>query len=277
MNLIKTVSLGDIRADASAQPRASLLTDKVSEYAERMTEGDAFPPMVVFFDGKIYWLADGFHRYHAAVRMDLANFPCDVRDGSLRDAVLFSCGANAAHGVPRTNEDKRRAVTKILNDSEWSGWTDSETARRCAVTHPFVGKLRASLVTVTCERPSEDDVAPRTYITKHGTIATMNTANIGGKRPLTAVPARAADSVVTASCSAPTEVKPADAAEVAGLANAVRMGLAALDPALDRIIQVGLDAFWLQASEQIRRQVISSAESLQVLAATAPRGTAPQQ
>jgi len=26
----------------------------------------------------------------------------------LGEAVLFSCGANDTHGVPRTNEDKRR-------------------------------------------------------------------------------------------------------------------------------------------------------------------------
>ncbi|GAC1572978.1 MAG: hypothetical protein NVS3B5_02200 [Sphingomicrobium sp.] len=173
----KELQLGDIRADTSAQPRASILTDKVAEYVERMSAGDEFPPIVVFFDGEVNWIADGFHRYHAAVGMGLTSFPCDVREGGLRDAVLFSCGANAAHGVPRTNEDKRRAVLKLLQDAEWSHWSDREIAKRAAVSHEFVRRLRP-VPDVTVNVDSE----PRTFTTKHGTVAKMNTAAIGKNR-----------------------------------------------------------------------------------------------
>jgi hypothetical protein len=38
-------------------------------------------------------------------------------------------------------------VMKVLQDTEWSSWTDAEISRRCAVTQPFVGKLRSSLIT----------------------------------------------------------------------------------------------------------------------------------
>jgi hypothetical protein len=79
----------------------------------------------------------------------------------LRDAVLFSCGANAAHGVPRTNEDKRRAVMKLLQDAEWSGWVDLEIARRAHVSNHFVRKLRDDIAPVTRNIPSE----PRTFTT----------------------------------------------------------------------------------------------------------------
>jgi len=48
----------------------------------------------------------------------------------------------------------------------WSRWSDREIARRCGVSHPFVGKIRSSLETIT------SDPAPRTYVTKHGTKAT---------------------------------------------------------------------------------------------------------
>ncbi len=64
----------------------------------------------------------------------------------------------------------RRAVLRLLNDGEWSQWSDREIARRCAVGKSFVGNLRASLATVDSER---------TYTTKHGTPAVMKTANIG--------------------------------------------------------------------------------------------------
>ena len=42
----------------------------------------------------------------AASAMEIS---AEMRDGTWRDAVLYSVGANAAHGLPRTNEDKRRA------------------------------------------------------------------------------------------------------------------------------------------------------------------------
>ena len=55
--------------------------------------------------------------------------------------------ANQPHGLRRTNEDKRRAMMTILEDGAWCGWADNEIARRCAVSQPFVGKMR-SLITV---------------------------------------------------------------------------------------------------------------------------------
>jgi hypothetical protein len=90
----------------------------------------------------------------------------------VRDAILFSVGANATHGHRRTNEDKRRAVLKLLNDREWSKWSDREIARQCSVGNKFVGDLRRSL---TVFEHSET----RAYTTKHGTVSTMDTSRIG--------------------------------------------------------------------------------------------------
>src|SRR5690606_10483672 len=60
-------------------------------------------------------------------------------------AVLFSVGANAKHGLQRTNEDKRRAVTTLLIDPEWQKWSDREIARRTGVHHDTVGTYRREL------------------------------------------------------------------------------------------------------------------------------------
>ncbi len=62
----------------------------------------------------------------------------------------------------------------LLNDEEWGKWSDSEIARRCAVSHTFVSSFRPSLATDASE--------PRTYTTRHGTTSTMHTGNIG-RRP----------------------------------------------------------------------------------------------
>jgi hypothetical protein len=72
----------------------------------------------VFYDGAEYWLADGFHRVHAAQKLRRLTIAADVRQGTRRDAVLLSARANAEHGLRRTNEDKRRAVLTLLADPE---------------------------------------------------------------------------------------------------------------------------------------------------------------
>lgn len=169
----QTLALSVIRADGGTQPRATLNMLVVDEYAEAMKSGATFPPVTVFYDGSEYWLADGFHRLSAAKSAGLESIAADVRQGTRRDAVLYSVGANNSHGLRRTNDDKRRAVETLLNDAEWSKWSDGEIARRCKVTQPYVSKFRSSLITVMSD-------APRQYTTKHGTVATMNTRNIGG-------------------------------------------------------------------------------------------------
>ncbi len=68
-------------------------------------------------------------------------------------------------------------VTLLLNDDEWSAWSDREIARRCAVSQPFVSKMRP----VTDNGYQSEPEQPRTYTTKHGTTYTQNTANIGRK------------------------------------------------------------------------------------------------
>jgi ParB-like chromosome segregation protein Spo0J len=134
--------LHNIRRDGGTQPRDSLNEEAVQGYAERLADGDTFPPVTVFFDGETYWLADGFHRAAASEQVSLTEIRAEVRQGTRRDAVLHSVGANATHGLPRTNADKRRAVLVLLNDPEWSRWSDREVGRRCNVSNNFVSTLR---------------------------------------------------------------------------------------------------------------------------------------
>ncbi len=194
-----TLPLSAIRADDRAQPRAALLTDRIGEYMEDIGRGDVFPPLVVFRDLEAYWLADGFHRYHAFVGLEFESAECVVHEGGLRDAILYSCGANAAHGLRRTNADKRQAVSRMLKDEEWSHWSDREIARRCNVDNHLVARLREQLAPVLTREipsepasgsgpPNESDGAgriqsqSRTYTDRHGNTSTMRTDNIGRKR-----------------------------------------------------------------------------------------------
>ena len=167
------ISLASIQMDGGTQSRSEISKSVVSEYAEAMKAGAHFPPVIVFHDGAANWLADGFHRCHAAREAGQSEIPATVHSGTRRDAMLYSAGANAAHGHRRTPEDKRNAVTMLLQDAEWGSWSNSEIARRASVSHTFVATVRASLETASSEE--------RTYITRHGTEALMKTAAIGRK------------------------------------------------------------------------------------------------
>lgn len=177
-----TLKIADIRIDGGTQSRVEIDTDVMSEYADAIRAGAKMPPVTVFFDGADHWLADGFHRLLA--RLDLSENPAEeeidteIIAGSQRDAILYAVGANASHGMRRSNDDKHRAVGILLADREWSKWSDREIARRCFVSHPLVASIRSSLeeLPVTLEDSGPEQ---RTYITKHGTEAVMNTVNIG--------------------------------------------------------------------------------------------------
>ncbi|GGR31522.1 ParB/RepB/Spo0J family partition protein [Deinococcus ruber] len=172
-----------IRTDGGTQMRVGPYhEDVLSDYGDVIQNGGSLPPLVVFFDAQHYWLADGFHRLKAYKTLNVREVEAEVKEGSKRDAILFAVGANASHGLRRTNADKRRAVETLLKDEEWSGWTDREIARRSHTSAPLVGKLRSEVtVNIYSEQGSAED--GRKYTTKHGTQATMNTANIGQRPP----------------------------------------------------------------------------------------------
>lgn len=169
---MQTITIEQIRLDGGTQPRAGIDEATVAEYAAQMEAGDLFPPLIVFHDGSSYWLADGFHRVAAWWRVGHETMPADVRQGTQRDAILYAVGANASHGLRRSNDDKRRAVLRLLEDEEWGQWSDREIARRTHTSHTFVAGLRATL--------TGNVASERTYTTRHGTTAVMDTANIGG-------------------------------------------------------------------------------------------------
>jgi transposase len=128
---------------ADTQMRVAIDQDTVEDYAEAIREGAEFPAVSVFTNGLTYWLADGFHRYYAAREAAAETITADVYQGTLRDAQIYAMGANANHGLRRTNTDKRHAVEIALSDEEWSGLPNTEIARMCAVTESFVRKIKS--------------------------------------------------------------------------------------------------------------------------------------
>lgn len=164
----KTINIKAIRIDGGTQSRVEIDNSIVAEYADAIRAKVAFPPMVVFHDGADYWLADGFHRWHAYNAAGKASAEVDVRAGTVRDAILFSFGANGAHGLRRTNADKRKAVESMLADPEWVKWSDHKIADACGVSQPFVSGIRTPKpITVITQQPKKQ-AKPITVISESG-------------------------------------------------------------------------------------------------------------
>lgn len=148
----KTLALDLIRIDGGTQMRAAIDQDTVAEYAAAWKAKAEFPPLVVFFDGTEYWLADGFHRYHGARAAKRASVEVTLHTGTQRDAQLFAAGANG--GLRRSNADKRKAVESLLADAEWGKRSSSWIAQHCRVSDTLVDSMRK-------KQHPEKDVEPR--------------------------------------------------------------------------------------------------------------------
>lgn len=142
MNAGTLVRLDRIRLDGGTQCRCDLDLPHINDLAEARSNGAQLPPLVVFHDGTNYWLADGFHRYHALHKTGHQEVECDVRSGPRLEAIKFALGANCQHGLRRTIADKRRAVEIALK--EFPKLSSREIARICAVGDQMVNQLRDS-------------------------------------------------------------------------------------------------------------------------------------
>lgn len=178
--MIEQLNISDLQIDRDLQMReAGVDVGVVADYAEALTEGTEFPPIIVFYDGENYWPGDGFHRIEAHKKAGRGTINSDVRQGNKRDAVLLAAGANANHGLRRSTADKRRSVVSLLRDPEWAKWSDRQIGKACGVDHKTVGKIRIDITsgeipqTRTFERNGREitmKVAQREAVQSGGSI-----------------------------------------------------------------------------------------------------------
>jgi hypothetical protein len=148
-----SLGIDAITLDSELQPRVKLDDSTVARYVEALQRGDKFPAVTVFYDGGKYWLADGFHRVSAAKQAGIAEIEVEIRDGGKKEALLFSVAANEEHGLPRTQADRRKAVTTLLKYPDLNQLSDREIGRLCRVDHKTVAKYRNEVL--SGEFPSE--------------------------------------------------------------------------------------------------------------------------
>ncbi len=192
--------LKKIRLDGGTQTRARIHDDILDEYAQDMKSGSPFPPLIVFHDGKDYWLGDGFHRWGAAMKLKLDSIECEIRQGTMADAQWFSFSANRSNGMRRTNDDKVRAVKSALRHCKGERG-DREIARHIGVSQPMVSKYREELLAageLSLHEASPTDASDNAYqmdgpaapahparvVTRKGKTYQMKVGSIGkAKKP----------------------------------------------------------------------------------------------
>jgi hypothetical protein len=171
------IALSDIRIDGDTQPPNRLCDETVERYATILQQ---LPPVVIFHDGGAYWLADGFHRFHAARMAGAEGMDADVRKGTRTDARLFAASANAAHGKVRTRAELQWWIDQFLN-GEGKDWSDRRIAE-------VVG---CSPSTVATRRPKQETLTPASPTVQLGQLKPTGTrTGINGKQ-YTAPPSRA--------------------------------------------------------------------------------------
>ena len=101
-----------INLTAGTQSRLKLDFKAIKRYQEDMIEGHwkyKESPPIIFFDGSNYYPGDGHHRIKSA-ELAKVKIYCEIRQGTLIEAIRYSCSANQRPSLHRTNADKRRAV-----------------------------------------------------------------------------------------------------------------------------------------------------------------------
>ncbi len=175
---MKKINLLTIRIDGGTQARVQLNQDVVKEYAEKMRDGEQFPPITVFHDGSEYWLADGFHRYFATKANAQTSIEADVKTGTLDDAMLYAFSANGRRGLSMSAEDNRNIIIRMLRHPEWSKWSMAEIAKHVGVSKMTVSRVKASMET------PENESTVKKYKYKDE-IREVDTDKLKTKRPTT--------------------------------------------------------------------------------------------
>lgn len=137
------IAITKITIDPRLQLRESLNWETVNDYTAAIEAGENLPPLSVVYDGKHYWLYDGFHRVEGFKGAGRKQIDCDVVEGTFEDALWAALAANHTHGLRRTNADKRRAVEVALK--QWPEKSDRLLARQCGVSPTTVGTARNEL------------------------------------------------------------------------------------------------------------------------------------
>lgn len=136
------INMSVIRMDGDTQVRVKIDEAMVTEYAQMMLNGVVFDPIVVFNDGRSLWLADGFHRVHAAIKNDFTQIDATVKMGTQDEAKLYAFAANGHRGMSLSPEDLKKIVFEMETHPVTKHWTVKQIARHIGKSEATVYRLK---------------------------------------------------------------------------------------------------------------------------------------
>jgi hypothetical protein len=147
------IPLDRINNDRRTQLRVAFDPDQIDNLKAAYEAGTDVPPIDVFEVGDgTYIIGDGFHRFVAQVARRAKTIPAVVHVGGFHDALKWALGANATHGLRRTNKDKRHAVEVAC--AEFPKLSNRAIADLCKVHHSLVSDVRKVADSATCDKTS---------------------------------------------------------------------------------------------------------------------------
>lgn len=139
------IPVADLVVDDSVQVREFLSEPAVKRYSEAMEMAVRLPPLNVckMDDGSLV-VVDGHQRLEAAKRIGADSIECKVWEGDIHAARLQAAIANAKHGLPLSDGDKKRAIVQA-----WEAWpkatggrpTHRQIAEHVGCSHVYVGRI----------------------------------------------------------------------------------------------------------------------------------------
>lgn len=124
---IQELSIDAIVVDDAFQSRIATDPEHVLVFDEMIRNGMEIHPVVVFWTGERYILADGFHRYHAhKKRLGVRSIRAEIKQGSERDAMIYSAGANRLSIKSPSHADRKKAAFMLFADPDWWAKTNAE-------------------------------------------------------------------------------------------------------------------------------------------------------
>ena len=141
------LSIDQIMVSKRTRVRVRVDKDTVKQYSESIKSGATLPPITVYAKegSSRYILADGEHRILALQMLGKKTIGCEVKEGGVPEARRHALGANAEHGLRRTDKDRRRAVNIAFDDPQFDELSNRDIAKICRVSHSLVNNMRNEL------------------------------------------------------------------------------------------------------------------------------------
>jgi hypothetical protein len=98
-----------------------------------------------------------------------------VRQGTMRDALLYRFEANSAHGARLTDAEIHRIAERLLGDAEWRNYTDNLLAYYAGLTDKTIADIRR-------KKFASSEIPKMRKCIKNGKIIHIDTTNIGKRK-----------------------------------------------------------------------------------------------